>query len=205
MCPSAPCFREDAGELIGFPAFDLLVVALRSSHLRLVTRPVQTTLEELTYMFGMVRDAEVPLDEASDTSSGPELVRITVGGGSLVQQSLQFAELRGCQPGLDTRTVLGRQTIGVAGHPPPTVERRRGHPQNACHHGGGFSLLHKLYRSLTPSFQLNCGSFRSHTLLYAAYRSMVSFNVLDAVLPAVYSPARGSATCQPKRPEKCKT
>src|SRR6266487_4207656 len=72
VCLAAPRFAEDAWELISFPAFHLLVVALAGAPLRLVAGPVQAPQQQAADIVGMVLDAEVAADYLRDAGRGPQ-------------------------------------------------------------------------------------------------------------------------------------
>src|SRR5215208_2877476 len=74
---------QDPRELVGFPAFGLLVVALACPLLRLVAGPLQPTPEQPPGIIGMILNAKPSLDELADTSGSPQLGGEAMGGGPL--------------------------------------------------------------------------------------------------------------------------
>ena len=62
---TTPGLAEDAWQLVGLPAFTLLVVALPGTPLRLVTGPVQTTSEYLANVFWVILDTKVDTTRSS--------------------------------------------------------------------------------------------------------------------------------------------
>ena len=142
MRPASPGIAEDAGELIGLPAFHLLVIALSGPPLRLVTGPVQATAEQAEDVVGVVLDAEVAVDDLGDAGRRPQLVGEAVGGSPLVQESFEFPQLKVGQPAFGTGNGLGGEAVALPSHPPPTVQGGACDAQDAGHHGGSFALVH---------------------------------------------------------------
>jgi hypothetical protein len=85
-----PGFAQDAGKLIGLPAFHLLVVAFTVAPLRLVAGPAQTTRQQSADVVGVVHDAKVPADHLGDAGRGPQFIRETVRRSALVQEVFQL-------------------------------------------------------------------------------------------------------------------
>ena len=86
-------------------------------------------------MFGMVLDAEVPLNHLGDARGSPQFVGITVSRRSLQEKSFQDTQLRIGQTSFGTGSRFGNQAIRLASHSAPTVQGRKGHAQNACNGG----------------------------------------------------------------------
>ena len=116
----------------------------------------------------MVRDAELPLDEAGHTGGGPELVVPPVGLRPLRQQTFQSAEVGVGQTWGRAGLRLGIQATGLAGRPDPAGD---GLDVDAEYPGDGLAGLavgHGLYRPLAAAFQFVSGSNGSaHTQLDA--------------------------------------
>jgi hypothetical protein len=90
---ATPRFTEDAGELIGLPAFYLLVVALPGTSLRLVAGPVQPPAEQAADVGRVILDAEVAEDDLGYSGCGPQFVGEAVGRWPLREELFQFGQL----------------------------------------------------------------------------------------------------------------
>ncbi len=112
--PATVSLAEDARELISLPAFTFLDVAFRGTPLRLVAGLVQVTVEQPTDVFGVVLDAEMPLDEKSNPSGSPQLIGETVGRCPLQQKLFQFAQLSVGESALGTGSGLCSEAISLA-------------------------------------------------------------------------------------------
>ena len=69
MRPAFPGLSEDARQLVGLPAFHLLVVAFPGLAFGLLAGPAQALLEDLADVFGVVRDAQAFADERATRSA----------------------------------------------------------------------------------------------------------------------------------------
>src|SRR5271170_3323726 len=127
--------------------------------------PVQPPLEQFTDVFGMILDAEVPLDNLGDPSSSPQFVRKTVKRGALVQEPFQLAQLRIGESAFSTGTEFGREALALASHPAPAVQRGACDAENASQHRRGFALLEQLHGTASSSLQFSSCSFGSHTYI----------------------------------------
>jgi hypothetical protein len=149
---ATPGVAEDAGELIGLPPLNLLVVALPGASLRLVAGPVQSAAEQAADVVGVVLDAEVLADEKRDAGGGPQFIGEAVGGCPLLQECFQCLQLGVSQSASGTRGRFSSKPRVVACHPPPAVQGGGSDAEDACDDGGGFALLEQLDSPESPSF-----------------------------------------------------
>ena len=154
---------KHARPLLGDPTFHLFVVTLAGVFLGFLTGPVQTLFQQLAYMFRVILDPEVSLDQDRHTPRGPQGVGPTVRDRSLPEQGAQVSHLRVGQAARTPQGRFGAQTTPMACHASPTMYRRWGYPQNTGYDRWRFASPDQLHGTHPPSLQIFCASWRSHT------------------------------------------
>ena len=74
-----------AWEFLALPALDLVVIAFAGPALGLLRAPVQTPVEDLAHMLGVISDAELPPDHLRYPFAGPQVCLPPVGRRALQQ------------------------------------------------------------------------------------------------------------------------
>jgi hypothetical protein len=121
VSPATVGLTEDAWEFVTLPAFHLLVVALPGTPLRFVAGPVQATAEQTADVFGVILDAEVPLDEESHPSGRPQFIGETVGRCPLQEKLFQFGQLGVRESAFGPGGRFGGEAVSLASHLSPAV------------------------------------------------------------------------------------
>src|SRR5262245_9246658 len=174
---------DDAGPVVGYPAFHLLEVLFAGAFLRLLRGPVQTLIEQPADVIGMVINAEVALDQYGDPLGGPQVVGPTVRHSPLVEQALQSNQLLRAETRRAARGGLDSQSVGLASQASPTTQGGTSNAKDACDDAGRLSTFDQCDGPTPASFQLSSCPFWSHTTLYASPCCWRSFPAPSSVTP----------------------